>query len=302
VPLLVVSPWSRGGWVNSQLFDHTSLIKFIETRFADEHPGLVEPNIQPWRRAITGDLTSAFDFRTPNAAPPRAPNVAQYMPIDKTNKPDLALTVPPAQAVPDQEAGVRLSRALPYELHADGRLDGSSGTFTIEMSNSGQATAAFQVRSANPVDLPRCYTVEPDKQLSGQWNAAWAGQPRYDLEVHGPNGFLRAFRGASAGVGRANLSLRARYQPNGLGIVLSIRNNSARPARVLIADQYSGETRSHDLRPGDHHHPHTQWTAVRHGGWYDLVVTVAGDPDFRVQLAGRIENGRDSISDPALGR
>ena len=298
VPMLVVSPWSRGGWVDSQLFDHTSLIKFIEKRFADEYPGIVEPNIQPWRRAITGDLSSAFNFRTPNAALPAPPNVSHYMPVDKTAKPNMALAVPAAQALPAQEGGVRLSRALPYELHADASLDTSSGTLRIVMSNTGDATAAFQVRSGNPADLPRCYTVEPDKRLAGVWQAA--GQPVYDLEVHGPNGFLRAFRGAAAGNSRANLAVQVRYQPHALGVVLSIRNLSGHSANVRLSDQYSGETRDHRLRPRDSHQG--LWAAVRHGGWYDLVLTVADDPDFRIRIAGRVENGRDGISDPALGR
>lgn len=297
VPLLVVSPWSRGGWVNSQLFDHTSLIKFIERRFADEHPGLVESNIQPWRRAITGDLLSAFDFRTPNAAPPRLLDVSQYMPIDKTKQPDLPLTVPAAQALPRQQRGVRPSRALPYELHADATLDTATGQLSVAMSNTGTATAAFQARSANAADLPRCYTVEPGKQLTGQWSAA--GLARYDVEVHGPNGFLRAFRGAPAGAGRANLEVRSHYERSSQGLRIKVRNLSVHHALVRLTDRYSGETRSHELQPGDSHHG--TWTAARHGAWYDLVITVDGDPDFRFELAGRIENGRDGITDPAMG-
>ena len=53
VPLIVISPWSKGGYVNSQLHDHTSVIRFLEVRF-----GVMEPHISPWRRAVTGDLTS----------------------------------------------------------------------------------------------------------------------------------------------------------------------------------------------------------------------------------------------------
>ncbi|HEY9028219.1 MAG TPA: phospholipase C, phosphocholine-specific, partial [Burkholderiaceae bacterium] len=52
VPMTVVSPWSRGGHVCSQVFDHTSVIRFLEKRF-----GVIEPNISPWRRAVCGDLT-----------------------------------------------------------------------------------------------------------------------------------------------------------------------------------------------------------------------------------------------------
>lgn len=35
---------------------------FLEKRF-----GVKEPNISPYRRAVCGDLTSAFNFKTPNA-------------------------------------------------------------------------------------------------------------------------------------------------------------------------------------------------------------------------------------------
>ena len=61
VPLYVVSPWSRGGWVNSQVADHTSVGMFLEQRF-----GLTVPAISPWHRAVCSDLTSCFDFKTPN--------------------------------------------------------------------------------------------------------------------------------------------------------------------------------------------------------------------------------------------
>ncbi|MFX5522114.1 alkaline phosphatase family protein, partial [Acinetobacter baumannii] len=54
VPMSVVSPWSRGGWVNSQVFDHTSVLRVLEARF-----GVMEPNISAYRRAIAGDLVSA---------------------------------------------------------------------------------------------------------------------------------------------------------------------------------------------------------------------------------------------------
>ncbi|MGH8079115.1 MAG: phosphocholine-specific phospholipase C, partial [Lysobacter sp.] len=64
VPMYVISPWSRGGWINSQVFDHTSVIRFLEKRF-----GVFEPNISPWRRAVCGDLTTAFNFFDPNHEP-----------------------------------------------------------------------------------------------------------------------------------------------------------------------------------------------------------------------------------------
>jgi phospholipase C len=58
--MLVVSPYSRGGLVCSDTFDHTSLLRFLETRF-----GVEVPNLSAWRRSVTGDLTGAFNFASP---------------------------------------------------------------------------------------------------------------------------------------------------------------------------------------------------------------------------------------------
>jgi len=67
VPAIVVSPWTAGGYVNSDVFDHTSLIRLIEARF-----GVREPNISSWRRRTCGDLTSVFRFSAPPTRYPQA--------------------------------------------------------------------------------------------------------------------------------------------------------------------------------------------------------------------------------------
>ncbi len=61
VPLLIASPWSRGGKVNSEVLDHTSIIQFLEN-FLSKKTGkeIKETNISEWRRTVCGDLTSAF--------------------------------------------------------------------------------------------------------------------------------------------------------------------------------------------------------------------------------------------------
>jgi len=69
VPCLVVSPFTRGGYRCSDVLDHTSLLRFIETRF-----GVEVPNLSAWRRASTGDLTTAFAFSVPpNTSVPALP-------------------------------------------------------------------------------------------------------------------------------------------------------------------------------------------------------------------------------------
>ena len=68
VPMLVVSPFSRGGYVSSDTFDHTSQLRFLEERF-----GVQAPNLSAWRRSVTGDLTSTLDVGHPDASVPSLP-------------------------------------------------------------------------------------------------------------------------------------------------------------------------------------------------------------------------------------
>jgi phospholipase C len=71
VPMLVLSPFSRGGHVASQVFDHTSQLRFVEERF-----GVRAPNISTWRRANVGDLTSTLHMRTRDTTVPTLPSTA----------------------------------------------------------------------------------------------------------------------------------------------------------------------------------------------------------------------------------
>jgi phospholipase C len=98
-PMLVVSPFSRGGLVCSDTFDHTSTLRFMETRF-----GVEVPNLSKWRRKITGDLTSAFNFAArPRYGRPGLPNPGTGVPSCVAPQP-VAVT---AQGVPRQEPGKR---------------------------------------------------------------------------------------------------------------------------------------------------------------------------------------------------
>jgi phospholipase C len=102
VPMMVISPWSKGGWVYSEVFDHTSLIRFIERSF-----GILEPNITPWSRAVVGGLTSAFNLEKPNDALVSLPSTASYQPPNQNRYPDYVSTPPTNQELPQQEPGTR---------------------------------------------------------------------------------------------------------------------------------------------------------------------------------------------------
>ena len=105
VPMLVVSPFSRGGLVSSDLFDHTSVLRFLETRFGAE-----VPNLSAWRRAAVGDLTSAFNFKAPDPSIPSLPSTipAIQQAIQQCTA-NLAGTtpypLPSTQTSPTQESG-----------------------------------------------------------------------------------------------------------------------------------------------------------------------------------------------------
>ncbi|MDG4757499.1 phospholipase C, phosphocholine-specific [Micromonospora sp. WMMD710] len=289
VPMIIVSPWTRGGYVNSQVFDHTSLIKFLEARFGHGRPDLTEKNITPWRRAVVGDLTSAFDFRHPNRSREvTLPDTDDFKPDDLVRHPD-EVPVPPAdQRLPKQERGVRPARAIPYTLHADGHLDG--GVLRIDFRNSGGAGAVFQVRRAGSTDTPRSYTVEPGRHLTDTWEVG----SDYDLSVHGPNGFFRRFAS-----GRSHLDVTPSYDERGGKVTLTLTNRGSKKVEVTVRDGYNSRPVKVSLRPGATER--ATWALARTHGWYDLTVGVAGDADFAYHCAGHVENGRDSISDPALG-
>src|SRR5438105_163207 len=105
VPMLVISPFSRGGFVSSALFDHTSVLRFLETRFGAE-----VPNLSAWRRVTVGDLTSAFNFTKPDQSIPALPSTLPAIPqvlseCAATLVGTVPYQVPNPQSSPTQEAG-----------------------------------------------------------------------------------------------------------------------------------------------------------------------------------------------------
>jgi phospholipase C len=297
VPMIVISPWTKGGWVNSQVFDHTSLIRFIETRFAG-NPNLVEANITPWRRAITGDLTSVFDFAHFDAGQVVLHDTDKDEPTDFKRHADQPPKPPTRQTMPSQETGVRPARPLPYTLHAHGHINTADGSFVIDFDNPGPAAAVFQVRAGESPVAPRTYTVEGGKSLSDFWSVVSIGASEYDLSVYGPNGFLRAFKG-SIGIGGASLETRATYSEIANAIQLAITNRSGFVVSVTVNDMYTGDRSSQLVANGG---TLTLQSALAETfGWYDFVITVDNDPVFENRFAGHLENGQNSFSDPLMG-
>jgi phospholipase C len=99
VPTIIVSPWTAGGWVCTERFDHTSTLRFLE-RFT----GVAEPNISDWRRRTFGDFTSAFRFGSQDLRFPSLPNTATLLAEAEQEVADNpAPTLPGADQVPPQQ-------------------------------------------------------------------------------------------------------------------------------------------------------------------------------------------------------
>jgi phospholipase C len=273
VPMYVVSPWSRGGWVNSEVFDHTSVIRFLETRF-----GFHEPNIAPWRRAVCGDLTSAFDFTGSDTTTPTLPDPRAQAVRAAAIQGQVDPQAPTSPGAPTQEPGIRRARPLPYRLDLQRIADPEGVRLRFRADGAG---AVFHVYDRHALDqVPRRYMLA----AGTQWEDVWPIP--HDLWVLGPNGFHRHFAAREItpevhhAVGDDGLILTVPPGLNDLSIVrLEPGKTAPSPAQ---------------LKPGRH-----RWSLDTYLGWYDVTLTRAGDPHYRLRLAGRQDRpGRASVSDP----
>uniref|UniRef100_UPI002555312B alkaline phosphatase family protein n=1 Tax=Stenotrophomonas maltophilia group sp. Smal17 TaxID=3377167 RepID=UPI002555312B len=288
VPLYVISPWSRGGWVDSQVYDHTSVIRLIERRF-----GVAAPDISPWRRAVCGDLTGAFDFAQRDTRPfvRGLPDVsavaARAAALPGRTVPALPEGLNPAK----QESGIRPARALPYRPQASiARLDATG--VDLVLSCEGAAAVLHVYDRLRLGAIPRRYTLLPGMPLQERWPLD--AQGRYDLWLLGPNGFHRHFQGAAKAPALQATVVRADGQ-----LRLQLRNlgDSALQLRVQ-AGAYAGHMPEQALALPARAETSLAWDATPTAGWYDLQVS-AGESTLR--LAGRAEDGRPGTSDPAMG-
>ncbi|MGR4043496.1 phosphocholine-specific phospholipase C [Pseudomonas sp. 910_21] len=292
VPMLVLSPWSRGGWVNSQVFDHTSVLQFLEKRF-----GVREPNISAWRRAVCGDLTSALNFVDPNHEPLPALQTTTRQAADGLRQRQeklLQVPVPLAsqQLPPHQPRLARPSRALPYRLHVDSQVDPKAKTLSLSLQNTGGQGAVFHVYDGLHLsDIPRRYTVEAGKALQDSWPVV----ERYQLWVLGPNGFHRSFSGQ---LQQLQPELLVTSSNNQLQLTLS--NPGTHGVSVTVDRCPYTQQGPWTLAVPGGAEVRQVFACESSGGWYDL--TLRSDAGWLRRVAGRLETGAHSISDPLMGR
>ena len=333
VPLVIASPWSRGGFVCSQVFDHTSSLQFLE-QFINKKFGkqIEETNITKWRRVVCGDLTASFrPYNGEKIILPALVKRDEFVEgIHKAKFKGLPsnykkLTAEEIAAVnknpsalnfmPRQEKGTRMACALPYELYVDGKLNADKNAFELqfkvgnEIFGAGSSGSPFNVYAPggyrNEAIETWAYTVIAGDSLTDNWPLADFKNNQYHLSVYGPNGFFREFRGTN---NHPQVDVVCKYEQGKMGskkltgnVILLLKNNSGREQVIEIHDNaYKAPLKSKTLSAAAASSIVINLAKSRH--WYDLSVRLKGQDSFEARYAGHVETGENTISDPLMGR
>jgi phospholipase C len=339
VPMLIASPWSKGGYVNSQVCDHTSTIMFLENFLSKKTGKKIRSNmISSWRRAICSDLTSAF--RPAKAEPSGLPSLPQKTAVitriqNAKNKPAQVKPGPLSAAeidkinsynpfqegassfMPQQESGTRKACALPYFLFAECSLNREKTHIDLQFSSD---TSRFGSHT-QPVGAPfTAYTPVLFQQQAGKtWSyAVSAGDHisdqiklqdftngQYHICVSGPNGFFRKFSGTETD---PPVKVSCVYELKGLfikkptgNIEIVVENEGDYSIEIEFADNTYKNIDPISLPVPAGGKVKKTINLKKSSGWYDLGVSIKGNKNYNRQYAGHAENEEDSITDPYMG-
>jgi phospholipase C len=317
VPLIVASPWSRGGYVNSEIFDLTSTIQFLET-FLTQKTGksIKDSNMSEWRRTVCGDLTSIFRASTNdqqagleflkkdafmesvyNAKFKKLPNGFKALGSEEISQ--FQKDPYTSELMPKQEKGIKPSNGLSYQLYADGILNLEKDAFEVRFESSSKTFGKSALGSAFNVYAPGKYLQAGSGSLEFKKVRTWAFAVKsstkveaiwplknfengiYHLRIYGPNGFFREFKGSADD---PLLLIGCEYETasgNKLSgnIELILNNQSKIPIRIEITDNaYKNTPVKKVLHP-----------AINNSGNMSVPINLGkqfGWYDFTVRIAG----------------
>jgi len=336
VPMLIASPWSRGGKVCSQVFDHTSTLQFLET-FVNKKYGknMHFENISAWRRTICGNLTSAFapfnpkDEKLPfldrnqfvetiySAKFKEEPG--NFKAVSDTDIQNAAKAGSFATLMSQQETGKRRSCALPYQLDVSGSLQADNQLFRIRMradrSLFGKDTsgspftvyAPVKYTDENGSDICRnwAFAVKAGDEIQYDWPIKAFDNGIYQLRVHGPNGFYREFMGTAK-----DPQLQVDVDPELKRITklatgnakVTVQNQGSKSVRIAFHDTGYQKQKSFTKEIAANSKEEFVVSLGDTHGWYDFTVTSPDQSDFKQHFAGRIETGKESFTDPLINK
>jgi phospholipase C len=329
VPLVVASPWSRGGKVSSQVFDHTSIIQFLEEFTSHKSKKTIrESNITEWRRTICGNLSTVFQPYDPSAYKKPKPVVrdeivteihkakfkeapVNFKPLSASEVAEINKSSGFSPLLPAQEPGTRRACPSPYELYVDGKVNPDNQQFDIHFSAGNKffgkkaAGSPFLVYASNayqndPLKVWN-YAVRPGDQLTDHWKLADFETGQYHLKIYGPNGFFREFMGNGQD---PHVDLRCTYvidkkgRPTG-DIQLDFQNHENSVQPVQVTDNAYGQKLIAISVPASGKISKVI-SLAKSFGWYDLTLKLGNGTLKR--LAGHVETGVESVTDPFMGR
>lgn len=325
VPMVIVSPWTRGGYVNSQVFDHTSSIQFLE-HFLSHKTGkrIHEDNLTSWRRSLCGNLTSVFRPYHGEKIP--LPNTVERIPFFESihqakfaKLPDNFKKLDPAaiaevlkdpresKHLPTQEKGIKPANAIPYEIYAHGGLDNEKKQFKISFHAGndffGKASKGAGL-NVYGVEKNWSFTVDAGDRLEYFWPLHAFKDQQYDLKVYSANGFFRHYTGNvddpkisiflkyenEKGKPTGNVEVQVRRQGKGELFKLTLQDNAyGSGKREIVLTQNEMEKSITVNLKGSHN-------------WYDFTLRANKYPAFSQQFAGHVEHAKESFTDPLMGK
>jgi phospholipase C len=338
VPLVIASPWSRGGWVNSEVFDHTSTLQFLEA-YLSKKTGkkITEPNISNWRRTVCGDLTSVFrPYNGEKIANPefvvkdaflesihqakfkKLPSNYKLLTADEIAQINKDPYSSPYMA--QQEKGIKPSCALPYQLYADGKLSADKKSFEIKFNADNKAFGDKASGSPFNVYAPGKYASFNDPQqmeplrtwayaltagdsLTDAWPLQEFENGEYHLRVYGPNGFFREYKGNTSD---PLVEVACEYEQSPASkltgnIALKLANLNHDKAYTVEISDHAYKTNNHKVLLSKKGQSSLVLNLAKSHGWYDFSIKINGSQTFEKRYAGRVETGNHSFSDPLMG-
>ncbi|WP_371402670.1 DUF756 domain-containing protein [Kribbella sp. NBC_00662] len=308
VPFVLVSPWTRGGFVNSEVFDHTSTIQLIEEWTKSLGRPAVCENINDWRRSVSGNLLSAIDFRNFDTSFPKLPKPADLLKsvVVDAGLPPVPQPAVGAQVMPTQPITGKAKRSpLPFQPNGvlvENPVTGAvTATFSVEGGPSGKAVSLVgladkyvpALAGAEPLGIGQDalpLTAGNGRPKSYTWDTKTTNG-KYAFTFYGPDHFIRSFAGTvvpatdqTSAQPRVDVRLVKARGRSAATVEFTLSAIGRRAVTyTLTANDFAGKKTTIQVPAGKR----SVITWPTEDGYYDVIITANESGDFKQRYAGR---------------